>query len=82
MVAIAVLLAGDWLRKPAVLVQAVPVRSGPAATFIELGSIDAGVKIRLSGVTRTEAQSGDSWTQVYFGGDQVGWIPTSALLHL
>lgn len=62
------------------------VRSGPGKSYLDLGRVEAGMKIRVLGAnpTPTEQSNTESelWRQVRFSGDQVGWIPEKCLLLL
>jgi len=65
---------------PAVALDSQTIRSGPGNTFIDLGHVEAGVKLRLLGPTALEGT--ETWRQVRFSGDGIGWIPSSSLLLL
>lgn len=57
------------------------VRSGPGDRFLELGQIDAGVKVRMISSSRGTEPS-DTWYQVRFSPSSVGWIKSSGALSL
>ena len=67
---------------PAVLVDRQVVRSGPGDTYIEIGKLDAGVKLRLMGPVAQSAKPNENWYQVRFTSDGIGWVPASSLLLL
>jgi tetratricopeptide (TPR) repeat protein len=67
---------------PAYTIEHLVIRSGPGAQFAELGQLEAGIKLRLLGPEET-IKVGDqqqSWKQVRYSQDGIGWIPTSSLL--
>ncbi len=61
---------------PAAALQRTPVRSGPSDSFLSLSALDAGVIVRLTG------EVAPPWSQIRFGGDQIGWVKTQDLLML
>jgi hypothetical protein len=60
---------------PAFLVERQTVRSGPGEHFLDLGTVEAGVKVRLTG-----SSAAPDWKQVRYSGESVGWVPGSSLL--
>jgi tetratricopeptide (TPR) repeat protein len=80
--AVALLLVGGlyWTetlassRSPAVALSRQSVRSGPGDTFVELGQVDAGAKVRLLGSASSEGAAAEEWLQVRFSPDGIGWV--------
>lgn len=73
----------------AVALEKATIRSGPGEKFTELGQLQPGVKIRLTGVEApASAESGASgnsaaiWKQVRYSADGIGWTPAPSLLLL
>jgi tetratricopeptide (TPR) repeat protein len=67
---------------PAYAIEHLVIRSGPGAQFAELGQLEAGVKLRMLGPEEI-VKVGDqqqSWKQVRYSQDGIGWIQTSSLL--
>ncbi len=81
---ISALRAGWWVESAAMVLEPQVIRSGPGNQFMDLGRAEAGVKLRASGDTRFEGESGKSlsWSQVRYSSDGIGWVKTSALLLL
>lgn len=73
---------------PAVLLTSQVVRSGPGERFLDLATLQAGVKVRLTGRVTQESNAPEGngqaelWRQVRYGADAVGWIKGSSLLLL
>lgn len=61
-------------HSPAVALLRETIRSGPGDTFVQLSTVEAGTKVRLLG------PSTNSWFQVRFSRDGVGWIPAASLV--
>lgn len=60
-------------RSPVVALSRQSIRSGPGDSFIELGQIDAGTKVRLLGSASSENVA-EEWLQVRFSQDGIGWV--------
>ena len=69
----------DWVKPPAICIKKDVVRSGPGSSYVELAAVDAGVKLRLTG---DAIHPSDDWSQVRYGPDLIGWIPSQSLLPL
>lgn len=68
---------------PAALsVQAQVIRSGPGDWFLDLGAVEAGVKVRLLGTAPTQSEDGERWYQVRYARKSTGWIRGSQLVIL
>lgn len=67
---------------PAFAMDRIVVRSGPGDQFAQLGQLEAGVKIRLLGPTEsiTVGDQRQSWDQIRYSQDGIGWVPASSLL--
>jgi hypothetical protein len=61
---------------PAILVERQAVKSGPGDQFAQMSQLEAGVKVRVTGV------EDQGWSQVRHEKDTFGWIRTSSLLLL
>jgi hypothetical protein len=72
----------------AMALEAQIVRSGPGERFIDLGRVEAGARIRLTGRnigtggTDGTEQTTEQWSQARFSPDGVGWVKSSLLLPL
>lgn len=67
---------------PAFAMDHLVIRSGPGDQFAQLGQLEAGVKIRLLGPSET-VKAGDqqqSWNQIRYSQDGIGWVQASSLL--
>lgn len=75
---------------PAISLTKQTLRSGPGSTFIDLGSIESGTKVRLLGPSAeekppTDATPGktpDLWLQVRFSQEGIGWLRAADLFAL
>lgn len=69
---------------PAVCTQAHSIRSGPGDQYLDLGKLEAGMKIRLLNQSATSEGAGASelWQQIRFTHSEIGWIRASSLLLL
>lgn len=73
---------------PAISLQKQPIRSGPGNQFLELAQTEAGSKLRILGPvsntiaenSQSTAENPESWRQVRFSRDGIGWVKTSTLL--
>lgn len=72
------------IHPPSICVVSDTLRSGPGERFLDLGKAEAGMKLRLTGVSsqNTVDQGVESWLQVHYSQDGVGWIKSSSLLLL
>lgn len=83
--AISMLRMGMGLASSAMVLELQTLRSGPGEQFLDLGRAEAGIKLRISGETRIAEKAGsqtESWSQVRYSSDGIGWIKSSALLLL
>ena len=67
---------------PATAIEPVAVRSGPGETYLELGRVEAGSRVRLLGQTAQDPKQQALWRQVRYSHSAVGWVPASSLLLL
>ena len=76
---------------PAVSLQGQVIRSGPGNQFLEIGKLKPGMTVRLLGPVSaamlandpaSKADGTETWHQVRFTEDEMGWVPTSSLLLL
>ncbi len=71
---------------PAICLQKEPIRSGPGEHYIELSQTEEGSKLRLLGPTAQDSSSvqneSETWHQVRYSGDGIGWVKSSCLLVL
>jgi len=62
------------------------IRSGPGDTYMELGQLEAGTKIRLLGMEQQAVSPAggapETWRQIRFSANSVGWIRGQQLLAL
>jgi tetratricopeptide (TPR) repeat protein len=65
---------------PAISTEQQIIRSGPGEQFVELGRVEAGVRLRLLGPSIQTGQ--DLWRQVRYARDGLGWAKASSLLPL
>ena len=63
-------------RPIAVSIDLMIIRSGPGEHYVQLGQIQPGTKIRLL------SSAEDSWIQVRYSSDEIGWVKMSGLLTL
>lgn len=66
---------------PAISLERLSVRSGPGEHYLELSQIEAGAKLRLLGPA-AQAGQGETWKQVRFSQDGIGWAKAGSLLEL
>ncbi len=63
-------------QPPAVLIERQQVKSGPGETFALMNQLEAGVKVRVTGI------EDQGWSQIRHTKDTLGWIRSSSLLLL
>ena len=68
-------LINQWVSPPAFLLQNQVVRSGPSEDHPKLNSLAEGMKVRY-------LKQSNSWVQVRYSQQDVGWIPALTLLKL
>lgn len=73
------------LRPPAVVLSSSVIKSGPGEEFLELSKVLEGQRIRLTGKSSETKNTKDNsknetWMQVAYAPDQLGWIKQSMLL--
>jgi hypothetical protein len=66
---------------PAVLISKQQLRSGPGMNFPEIGSIEAGLKVRVIGDPAT-VNDRELWQKIRHRPNQTAWIPLSSILPL
>jgi tetratricopeptide (TPR) repeat protein len=69
------------LPQVAATLESQTIRSGPGDRFLEIGRVEAGVKLRLLGPTAKAAQN-ETWNQVRYSREGIGWVRASTLLLL
>ncbi len=75
-------LRGGWgVQAPAVLSEPQGIRSGPGESFLQLGRLEAGVRVRATGESSQDANA-PGWIQIRYSGGSVGWVKESGLLLL
>jgi tetratricopeptide (TPR) repeat protein len=67
---------------PAVAIERQVVRSGPGDQFLELSQLEVGEKIRVLGEASSSGNGAESWRQVRFSPNGIGWVRASSLLLL
>lgn len=70
------------LSPPAVVIERAAIRSGPGETFLELSQMEPGTKLRTLGPTETPPSTQETWRQVRWSQEDVGWIKDQSLLLL
>ena len=65
---------------PAICLEDLSIRSGPGRHYMELGRAQAGTKVRLYDAQATEGT--ETWRQIRFTTQEIGWFPVRALLFL
>jgi hypothetical protein len=66
---------------PAVMVSKQQLRSGPGMNFPEIGSIEAGIKVRIIGDPAPVSER-ELWQKIRYRPNQTAWLPLSSLLPL
>jgi|GEM_PF-2083116 len=68
-------------NSPAVVLNKDYLRSGPGLTFPEIGTIEAGVKVRMIG-SPSSINENETWQKVRYKGTESAWLPVTSLLPL
>jgi Flp pilus assembly protein TadD len=80
---------GSEANPPAIVLQKQVIRSGPGDHYLELSQVEEGSKVRLLGPSAKNTfrphksdEPEETWRQIRFSSDGIGWIRSSSLLTL
>ncbi len=68
-------------ERPAILIEARTLRSGPGDAYGDLGNVSPGVKLRLLDEAKV-ASDGTRWRLVRYQTDSLGWVQESSLFEI
>lgn len=76
-------------RPPAICLERQSIKSGPGEDYLDLGRVEEGMKVRLLGPSAqgfpaegVTTAAGDTWYQVRYSRDGIGWLRGSKILSL